>query len=87
VHVIADEATNFKVAGLADIMTWGRGYGIRLLLIIQDLAAFRRTYGKDAGTGKCHPERAQHGYTSHHLFYERRQSERGWQCERESRFV
>ncbi len=48
VHVIADEATNFKIDGLADLMTWGRGFGIRLKLIIQDLAAFRRAYGKDA---------------------------------------
>jgi type IV secretion system protein VirD4 len=28
VHVIADEATNFKVAGLADLLTWGRGYAL-----------------------------------------------------------
>jgi type IV secretion system protein VirD4 len=48
VHVIADEATNFKIAGLDSLLTWGRGYGLRLMVIIQDLAAFRKTYGKDA---------------------------------------
>ncbi|MEP5730214.1 MAG: TraM recognition domain-containing protein [Sulfitobacter sp.] len=48
VHVIADEATNFKIAGLDSLLTWGRSYGMRLMVIIQDLAAFRKTYGKDA---------------------------------------
>ncbi|MCT4558419.1 MAG: TraG/TraD/VirD4 family protein [Pelagimonas sp.] len=48
VHIIADEATNFKISDLSSLLTWGRGYGIRLKLIIQDLAAFRLVYGKDA---------------------------------------
>ena len=48
VTVVADEGTNFKIDGLADLITWSRGYGVRLQMIIQDIAAFRRTYGKDA---------------------------------------
>ena len=48
VYLIADEATNLKVHGLEDLLTWGRGFGIRILLIFQSLAAFRKTYGKDA---------------------------------------
>lgn len=48
VYLIADEATNFKIHGLDDLLTWGRGFGIRILLIFQSLAAFRKTYGKDA---------------------------------------
>jgi type IV secretion system protein VirD4 len=45
---ILDEATNYKVNGLENLLTWGRSYGLRLHLIFQDLAAFERTYGKTA---------------------------------------
>lgn len=48
VHFIMDEATNFKIHGLEDLLTWGRGYGLRLHLIFQDLSAFERVYGRTA---------------------------------------
>ncbi|MCP5244898.1 MAG: type IV secretory system conjugative DNA transfer family protein [Burkholderiales bacterium] len=48
VSYILDEATNYKVNGLENLLTWGRSYGLRLHLIFQDLAAFERTYGKTA---------------------------------------
>lgn len=48
VYYILDEATNYKVNGLENLLTWGRSYGLRLHLIFQDLAAFERTYGKTA---------------------------------------
>lgn len=47
VYVIANEATNFYIQGLASLLTWGREYGIRLHIIIQSLSAFRRVYGQD----------------------------------------
>jgi type IV secretion system protein VirD4 len=47
VYLIADEATNFKLHDLGNLLTWGRGYGLRLHLIIQNLPAFRKVYGKD----------------------------------------
>ncbi len=48
VYYILDEATNYKVNGLENLLTWGRSYGLRLHLIFQDLAAFERVYGKAA---------------------------------------
>lgn len=45
--LIGDEATNFKIAGLDTLLTWGRGYGLRLHLVIQSFAAFERVYGKE----------------------------------------
>ncbi len=48
VYYILDEATNYKVNGLENLLTWGRSYGLRLHLIFQDLAAFERTYSKTA---------------------------------------
>lgn len=47
VYFIMDEATNFTIHGLESLLTWGRGTGIRLLLIFQDLSAFERVYGKE----------------------------------------
>lgn len=47
VYLIADEATNFKLHDLGSLMTWGRGYGIRLHLIFQSIFAFVQTYGKE----------------------------------------
>ena len=47
VYLIADEAINFKLHDLGSLLTWGRGYGLRLHLIIQNLPAFRKVYGKD----------------------------------------
>lgn len=48
VYVLADECTNFQISGLESLLTWGRGYGVRLHLVVQSLAAFRRVYGRDA---------------------------------------
>ncbi len=48
VYFILDEATNYKIAGIENLLTWGRGYGLRLHIILQDLAAFERVYGKTA---------------------------------------
>ena len=48
VYVIADETTNFRISGLDSLLTWGRGYGVRLHLVVQSLSAFRRVYGKEA---------------------------------------
>ena len=47
-YAIMDEATNYKINGLADLLTWGRGYGLRIHLIFQDFSAFERVYGKTA---------------------------------------
>ncbi|MBL4787280.1 MAG: TraM recognition domain-containing protein, partial [Cohaesibacteraceae bacterium] len=48
VHYIGDEANNFKIQNLDSLLTWGRGYGLRFQLYIQNYAAFRKMYGKDA---------------------------------------
>lgn len=48
VYFILDEATNYRIAGLENLLTWGRAYGLRLHVILQDLAAFERVYGKTA---------------------------------------
>ncbi|MFK5950255.1 MAG: type IV secretory system conjugative DNA transfer family protein [Methylococcales bacterium] len=46
VYGIMDEATNYKIHGLASLLTYGRSYNIRLHLIFQDLSAFSQTYGE-----------------------------------------
>jgi type IV secretion system protein VirD4 len=48
VYFTMDEATNFSVHGLADLLTHGRGFGIRLHLIFQALSAFAARYGDKA---------------------------------------
>ncbi|MGB1109653.1 MAG: type IV secretory system conjugative DNA transfer family protein [Gammaproteobacteria bacterium] len=48
VVAMLDECTNYKVHGLADLMTWGRGYGLKLFLVCQDISAFARVYGREA---------------------------------------
>ena len=48
VYFLLDEATNYKINGLEDLLTWGRSYGVRLHVIFQDLAAFVRVYGQTA---------------------------------------
>ena len=48
VYFILDEATNYKINGIENLLTWGRSYGLRLHVIFQDLAAFERVYGKTA---------------------------------------
>ena len=47
VYLLADEATNFKLHDLGSLLTWGRGYGLRLHLFLQSFSAFRATYGRD----------------------------------------
>ena len=47
VYLLADEATNFKLHDLGSLLTWGRGYGLRLHLFIQSFSAFRQVYGRD----------------------------------------
>lgn len=47
VYLIADEATNYKIDDLGTLVTWGRGYGLRIHLIFQSFSAFTRQYGKD----------------------------------------
>lgn len=48
VYFILDEATNYKVNGLENLLTWGRSYGLKLHLIFQDFGAFERAYSKTA---------------------------------------
>ena len=48
VYIIGDETTNFKIDKLPELLTYGREYGIRWHGFIQSVAAFRKTYGKDA---------------------------------------
>ena len=47
VFLCADECTNYKLHDLGSLLTWGRGYGLRLHLILQSFSAFRRVYGQD----------------------------------------
>lgn len=47
VYLICDEATNFKIEGLGNLLTFGRSYGLRVHIIIQSIAAFIRVYGKE----------------------------------------
>ena len=44
VYLIGNEAGNFKIYGLASLLTWGRAYGIKLFLYLQNFAAFEKTY-------------------------------------------
>lgn len=46
VYLIADEATNFRLSELGSLLTWGRGYGLRILIVIQSISAFVRVYGE-----------------------------------------
>jgi len=48
VHFILDEANNFKIKDLESLLTWGRGYGFRFQIYIQNYASFRKLYGKEA---------------------------------------
>lgn len=47
VYLIADEATNIPWSGLGSLMTWARGYGLRLHFIFQNLDAFREAHGEN----------------------------------------
>lgn len=48
VYAVMDEATNYKINGLDNLLTWGRAYGLRCFLIFQNFAAFEMKYGKQA---------------------------------------
>lgn len=48
VYFIMDEATNYKIHSLDSLLTWGRSYGLRMHIIIQNFSAFERVYGKNA---------------------------------------
>ena len=48
VYLIADEATNYKLHDLGSLLTWGRGYGLRIHLIFQAISAFVEVYGPEA---------------------------------------
>lgn len=48
VYFILDEVTNYFIHGLESLLTWGRGFGLRLLLIFQAISAFEKKYGKQA---------------------------------------
>jgi type IV secretion system protein VirD4 len=47
VYHIFDEATNYTVPKIGELLTWGRGSGIRMHLIFQDLNAFEKKYSKE----------------------------------------
>jgi type IV secretion system protein VirD4 len=47
VYLIADEATNIPWSGLGSLMTWARGYGLRLHFIFQTFHAFREAHGEN----------------------------------------
>ena len=47
VALLADEATNFPIHNLPKLISWARGYGIRIHIIIQFLSAFKTVYGSD----------------------------------------
>jgi len=46
VHLLADEVSNFKLNELGSLMTWARGYGIRMHLFLQNFSGFIETYGQ-----------------------------------------
>lgn len=48
VHLLLDEATNFKLPSLANDLTALRGYGLRAHIICQSKSELIRTYGKQA---------------------------------------
>ena len=45
VYFIFDEATNYKIHDVVNLMTYGRGFGIRCHFIFQALKAFQKKYG------------------------------------------
>lgn len=48
VHYIGDEANNQNIRNLDELMTWGRSYGLRFQLYIQNYIAFKKMYGSEA---------------------------------------
>lgn len=56
VHVLADEAGNQKIPNLHELVTYSRGYGLRIILYIQNIPALRAVYGDtetDAIISEC----------------------------------
>ena len=47
VYLIADEASNFKLPDLGELLTYARGYGLRTHLFLQNFAAFIKTYSRE----------------------------------------
>lgn len=47
VYCIYDECTNYRIFSLSNLLTFGRGYGIRLHLIMQSVSAFVAEYGEE----------------------------------------
>ncbi|MEO1192913.1 MAG: type IV secretory system conjugative DNA transfer family protein [Pseudomonadota bacterium] len=47
VYFICDEANNYKVNGLIELLTWGRAYKLHVHIFCQNIAAFRKIYGQD----------------------------------------
>ena len=47
VYLIADEASNFKLYELRHLITWARGFGIRIHLFLQNISSFRAAYSDE----------------------------------------
>ena len=48
VYLINDEINNYSIYGYISLLSWGRGFGIRTLNILQNFSAFEQRYGKQA---------------------------------------
>lgn len=48
VYIELDEASNNFVEGLESLKSWGRASGIKLHIVVQNLPAYEKTYGKSA---------------------------------------
>ncbi|MGR3662309.1 MAG: type IV secretory system conjugative DNA transfer family protein [Paracoccaceae bacterium] len=48
VHFVLDEFTNYKLSGLPNALTALGGYGIRCLMVVQELEEIARVYGREA---------------------------------------
>lgn len=46
VHIIADEAGNQKIPNLDELVTYSRGYGLRIQLYAQNIPALQKVYGE-----------------------------------------
>ncbi|MEL6667050.1 MAG: TraM recognition domain-containing protein [Pseudomonadota bacterium] len=47
VYLIADEIANFKIHGLGSLLTFGRGFGLRIIAFLQNFSSFRETYSEE----------------------------------------
>ncbi len=48
VYLINDEASNYSIFGLVSLMTWGRGFSIRIIQFFQNFTAYEQKHGKHA---------------------------------------